>query len=47
MVRITDQEPDKRTKNVLQNFVSLHKNKEENYEVDMEEQNQVARKPGK
>ena len=32
------------TKNVLQNFVSLHKNIEENYEVDMEEQNQVARK---
>ena len=25
-------------------FVSLHKNIEENYEVDMEEQNQVARK---
>ena len=42
--RITDQELDNWTKNVLQNFVSLHKNKEENYEVDMEEQNQVARK---
>ena len=26
----------------IQNFVSLHKNIEENYEVDMEEQNQVA-----
>ena len=42
--RITDQELDNWTKNVLQNFVSLHKNIEENYEVDMEEQNQVARK---
>ena len=42
--RITGQELDNWTKNVLQNFVSLHKNIEENYEVDMEEQNQVARK---
>ena len=33
--RITGQELDNWTKNVLQNFVSLHKNIEENYEVDI------------
>ena len=42
--QITDQELDSWVKNVLLNFVSLHENVEEHYAVDMEEQNQAARK---
>lgn len=42
--QVTGQELDKWVKNVLKDFISLHKNVEENYGVDMEEQNNVARK---
>ena len=42
--KITEQELNSWAKNVLNNFVSLYENVEENYEVDMEEQNHIARK---